>query len=520
MRRNPHPVYHRLRSEQPIAYNADLDDWLLTRWADCIAVLRDPRWSSNPETRGERRFDGPQVQDFGDIGVHTLLFLDPPDHTRLRRLVSKAFTPRRIEQLRDHVQEITDELLAGVDAGQPFDVISTLAYPLPVIVICELMGVPVEDRHLFEGWSSDATRLLDGDIDDDTMQRGIVAAMYFINYFNTLFEARRAEPRTTSSVVCIAVEESGDVLSEEELRSIVLLLFLAGHETTMNLIGNGLFALMQHRDEWDRLVADPSLAPSAVEELLRYDGPVHVTGRIASEDLEVGGQRFPKGSQVTTLLAAANRDPDRFPDPDRLDIGRADNQHLTFSHGIHYCLGAALARLEGQVVFEIARDSVPDVAAGGRCRRHRVPRPFRAARPESTSGRLLARQYPRRDVAPVRHRTWRGPRARASRAGQGVDVRLWADGLRPAPSRPRAHVAGVRRACAATSNGPGSTCSTSRTSPMSTTTSSTAPTVRPSTGPRSRRTGRRSGGRRWTPSASSVPTSIRTRARSSTAWSS
>jgi cytochrome P450 len=301
------------------------------------------------------------VEEFADANVRTLLFLDPPDHTRLRRLVSKAFTPRRIEQLREHIEEITDELLAGVKPGEPFDVMSTLAYPLPVIVICELMGVPVEDRHLFEGWSSDATRLLDGDIDEETMQRGVVAAMYFINYFNTLFEARRAEPQDDLVSGLLAVEEAGDVLTEEELRSIVLLLFLAGHETTMNLIGNGLFALMQHRDQWDRLVADRSLVPSAVEELLRYDGPVHLTGRAAVEDVVVNGHAFPKQSQVAVLLAAANRDPERFPDPDRLDITREDNQHLTFSHGIHYCLGAALARLEGQVVFSTLAERYPNM---------------------------------------------------------------------------------------------------------------------------------------------------------------
>jgi cytochrome P450 len=360
-RRDPHPLYHRIRSEQPIAYNPEMDDWLLTRWADCEAVLRDPKWSSNPEHRGDQRFNGPVTQEFADMNVRTLLFLDPPDHTRLRRLVSKAFTPRRIEQLREHVREITETLLADVQPGEPFDAISTLAYPLPVIVICELMGVPVEDRHLFEGWSSDATRLLDGDIDEETMQRGILAAMYFINYFNTLFEARRAEPRDDLVSGLLAVEDSGDVLSEEELRSIVLLLFLAGHETTMNLIGNGLFALMQHRDQWDRLVADRSLVPSAVEELLRYDGPVHVTGRIATEDLEIAGHQFRRGSQVTTLLAAANRDPARFAEPDALDVGRSDNQHLTFSHGIHYCLGAALARLEGQVVFDTLATHYPSL---------------------------------------------------------------------------------------------------------------------------------------------------------------
>jgi len=360
-RRDPHPLYHQLRSEQPIAHVDEFDEYILTRWADCEAVLRDPKWSSSPEHRPVDRAGGPSISDDMDqVGMKTLLFLDPPDHTRLRRLVSKAFTPRRIEQLREHVTEILDDLLSDVKPGEPFDVISTFAYPLPLIVICELMGVPLEDRHQFEGWSADATRLLDGDIDEETFNRGIVAAMYFLNYFNGLFEQRRAEPKDDLVSGLLAVEEAGDVLTEEELRSIVLLVFLAGHETTVNLIGNGLFALMQHRDQWDRLCADPDgLKESAVEELLRFDGPVHVTGRAAVEDVQLAGQTFAKQSQVVVLLAAGNRDPDRFPDPDRLDIGREDNQHLTFSHGIHYCLGAALARLEGQVVFSTLAKRFP-----------------------------------------------------------------------------------------------------------------------------------------------------------------
>ena len=362
-RRNPHPLYHQLRAEAPMAYSEEMDEWVLTRWADCEAVLRDPRWSSSPDHRPPTSDGFTSISaEAADVGMKTLLFLDPPDHTRLRRLVSKAFTPRRIEQLRGHVAEILDDLLKDVKPGEAFDVISTFAYPLPLIVICELMGVPLEDRHQFEGWSSEATRLLDGDIDEDTFNKGIVAAMYFLNYFNGLFEQRRAEPRDDLLSGLLAVEESGDVLSEEELRSIVLLLFLAGHETTVNLIGNGLFALMQHRDQWELLCSDPNgLAAGAVEELLRYDGPVHVTGRIATQALEVNGHVFAKQSQVVTLLAAANRDPERFPDPDRLDITRPDNQHLTFSHGIHYCLGAALARLEGQVVFSTLAERCPQM---------------------------------------------------------------------------------------------------------------------------------------------------------------
>src|SRR5205085_4432693 len=196
------------------------------------------------------------------------------------------FTPRAIEALRGHVGEIFDELLAGWDGTGTFEVMSGLAYPLPVIVICELLGVPVDDRHQMEGWSSDASRLLDfAQIDEATAMKGMLAAMQFINYFNGLFEARRAEPRDDLLTELVKVEEEGDKLTEEELRSIVLLLFVAGHETTMNLIGNGLFAMLQYHDQWERLVADPSLVPSAVEEALRFDGPVHLSGRIATTEL-------------------------------------------------------------------------------------------------------------------------------------------------------------------------------------------------------------------------------------------
>jgi cytochrome P450 len=356
-KRNPHPLYHRLRSVAPVWHNPEFDELILTRWTDCETVLRDPRWSSDP---ANSNMPEDMRGAISEAGVRTMLFMDPPDHTRLRRLVSKAFTPRAIESLRGHIGEIFDSLLADWNGDESFEVMSGLAYPLPVIVICELLGVPVDDRYQMEGWSSDASRLLDfAQIDEDIAMKGMIAAMNFINYFNGLFEARRAAPQDDLLTELIKAEDEGDKLTEEELRSIVLLLFVAGHETTMNLIGNGLFALLSHRDEWERLVADPSLVPSAVEEALRYDGPVHLTGRIATCELEVGGHVVQKGGQVVTLLAAANRDPDKFPDPDRFDVGRTDNHHLTFSHGIHYCLGAALARLEGQVVFDRLVRSYP-----------------------------------------------------------------------------------------------------------------------------------------------------------------
>jgi cytochrome P450 len=352
-RANPYPLYEELRAKAPVWYYRQLDEYVLTRHADCEAVLRDPRWSSDPANLDDSLRDPNDIrQGFAELNAGVLLFLDPPDHTRLRRLVSKAFTPRSIEQLRPHVQELVDGMLDELaDAGE-IELIGSLAYPLPVTVICELMGVPLEDRHLFGDWSGDASRLLDGDIDAAQLDRGLFATMSFVNYFNGLFEERRKHPQDDLVSALLAAEEEGDKLTEIELRSIVLLLFVAGHETTMNLIGNGMYALLSNPDQHRRLQQEPSLVPNAVEEMLRYDGPVHLTGRIAREDMEIAGVKVAKGHQVSTLLAAANRDPSRFADPARFDVAREDVHHLTFSGGVHYCLGAALARLEGQVVVD------------------------------------------------------------------------------------------------------------------------------------------------------------------------
>lgn len=352
---DPHPYYHRLRAERPVWFVPEWDEVVCTRWADCERVLRDPTFSSD---MGRRRRPSPN-DPRGDLELPpSLLFMDPPDHTRLRKLVSSAFTPRTVERLRPHVAELVAGLLDAADPSG-FDLIEAVGYPLPVTVICELLGVPVEDQHLFGPWSSDASRMLDGDLDQATIERGITAFMSLLNYLNGLFEERRVAPRDDLVSALLAAEEEGDRLSEDELRSIVILLFVAGHETTMNLIGNGTVALLRQRDQWDRLVADPSLAPSAIEELLRFDGPVHLTGRIATQPSVVGDVEIEPGQGVVTLLAAANRDPARFTDPDRIDIARPDVQHLTFSHGIHYCLGAALARLEGQEVFTALTQRFP-----------------------------------------------------------------------------------------------------------------------------------------------------------------
>lgn len=346
---DPHPHYHRMRSATPILSIPEWDEYVFTRFEDCERILRDPSMSSDP---ANRRMELPFLE-FGE-GMdrpRSMLMMDAPDHTRLRKLVSKAFTPRTMERLRTHVAELAEGMLDDVDPAG-FDLISAVGFPLPVTVICELLGIPAEDRHLFGPWSSDASRMLDADLDDATIQRGVMAFMQLVNYLNGIFEERRAAPRDDLLSALLAAEEAGDRLSEEELRATVVLLFVAGHETTMNLIGNGTVALLRQRDQWDRLVADPSLAPGAVEEVLRFDGPVHLTARTATVPCQVGDVTVEPGQGLVTLLAAANRDPARFPDPDRLDITRADNHHLTFSQGVHYCLGAALARLEGQEVFK------------------------------------------------------------------------------------------------------------------------------------------------------------------------
>lgn len=362
VRANPHPYYAAMREQDPFFPSTFEDDaYLLTRFADCEAVLRDPRWSSDPTHREitGTDLDVRTAMSFGD--AHVLLFTDPPDHTRIRKLMSRAFTPRTVEALRPRVQAIVDELLDGVAERGRVEVVNEIGYVVPVTVICEMLGVPVADRDQFGPWSSDASRLLDGVLDEETTNRGLLGAMQIINYLGELIEDRRRTPRDDLLSVLVHARDDGVGLTDEELRLNTLLLFVAGHETTMNLVGNGTYALLRHRDQLERLRTDPDLVPSAIEELLRYDGPVHLSSRVAVTDVEVNGHRFRAGDQALTIIAAANRDPARFPDPDRLDVGRDDGPHLTFSYGIHYCLGAALARLEGQVVIGSLARRFPDL---------------------------------------------------------------------------------------------------------------------------------------------------------------
>jgi cytochrome P450 len=358
---NPYPMYHRLRAEDPVHRNP-LGFWVLTRYDDVVWALRDARLAKEAIT-------SVVAERFGIVNPPTLtrsmLDSDPPDHTRLRGLVSKAFTPRVVEHLRPRVQAIVDDLLARLDGRHGMDLIEDFAYPIPVIVICELLGVPVEDRDRFRAWGLDMARSLDAVLfgpQSDVADRGAAARHALGDYFRELIKERRKAPRQDMLSDLIAAEEAGDRLTETEMLATCILLLVAGHETTVNLIGNGTLALLRNPGELRRLRENPGLIPTAVEELLRYDGPVQRTARVPSEDVKIGDHVIGKGELVMPFIGAADRDPAHFADPDRLDLGRRENRHVAFGYGIHFCLGAPLARIEGQIALGTLVQRLPSLA--------------------------------------------------------------------------------------------------------------------------------------------------------------
>ena len=355
LRVDPHPFYRTLRERDPVHRSRLAGGWVLSRYEDVIGVLRDPSWSS--DERNWSRFPTYRARgaraglpDPYETHVASMLRLDAPDHTRLRSLVSKAFTPRAVEAMRPRVALLVDELLGKVGPQRGMELVADLAAPLPVIVIAELIGVPAADHARFRHLSDEAVRLLgDGSLEEKL--RGAAGMRALQDYFAGIVAERRARPRADLVSALVAAEEQGDRLSNAELLSTLVLLLVAGNETTTKLIGNAVLALLRNPGELERLRADPGLLPNAVEELLRYDGPVQLTSRMAREDREVSGRTARKGEQVVLLLAAANRDPAVFEDPDRLDVARRDVRHVAFGQGIHFCLGAQLARLEATLAI-------------------------------------------------------------------------------------------------------------------------------------------------------------------------
>jgi len=386
VRDNPYPLYQRLLAQAPVQWNEVLHAWTLARYADVVGTLTDSRFSAERPIAETRAAAGPDAAaspanldpDSSPRLARSMLVSDPPDHTRLRALVQKAFTPRMIEQLRPRIIAIVGELLdrmsqkSGIDS-EVVDLIGDLAYPLPVVVIAELLGVPAEDRVKFHEWSAVVAASLDPLVSESVATRVVEARAALHAYLREIIALRRREPRADLISALVAVEEQGDVLSEPELVVMCTLLLIAGHETTVNLIGNGMLALLRHPQELARLRADPSLITSAVEELLRFDSPVQLTARIATERLEIGGRAIEAGQWVLPLLGAANHDPAQFADPETLDLSRTPNNHVAFGRGIHFCLGAPLARLEGQIAIAALVRRFPNLAlAGDPIRRNQI----------------------------------------------------------------------------------------------------------------------------------------------------
>jgi len=351
---DPYPLYRQLREEDPVHWSVPLGSWILTRYSDVLPALKEPRLISSRMPLYLKYLPDDLRARMGPLTRHLEKWLvnsDPPDHTRLRALVSKAFTPAVVEKLRHHIQEIVDGLLDPLEGSGHMDIIRDFAYPLPAIVITEMLGVPAADRDQFKKWSEDIVAFTGGGglALAGVADRSQLSLIEASEYFRKALQERRCQPREDLISALVTVEEQGDSLNEEELLAMCVLLFVAGHETTMNLIGNGLLALLQNPGQMQKLRNDWSLIKSAVEEFLRFESPLQRQSRLASEDFEIAGRPIRRGQSVFAMAGAANRDPAQFKDPDVLDVSRKENRHVAFGAGLHFCIGAPLARLEAQI---------------------------------------------------------------------------------------------------------------------------------------------------------------------------
>lgn len=360
---NPYPLYQQFRDEDPVHWDPYLHAWVVTRYSDVVHVLHHFSANRTPTPESLSAMGLAALNPIAQVMVKQMLFLDPPDHTRLRALASAAFTPRRVERLRSHIREIMESLLDAVAAKGRMDVIADFASPAPAIVTAELLGVPVEDHQQLKEWSTDFAEMLGNfQHNPDRFPRVLRSVENLCSYFRSAMKEQRLHPREGLVGAMMEAKVEGTALTEEEIIANLIVTMVGGQETTTNLIGNGVLSLLRNPSELERLRSDPSLIPSAVEELLRYESPSQHTARLAPADVMLGGKKIKKRQAVIAVMGAGNRDPNRFPDPDRLDVGRTDNRHLAFGWAAHFCFGAALARLEGQIAFEMILRRLPGLS--------------------------------------------------------------------------------------------------------------------------------------------------------------
>ena len=363
---DPYPLYRRLREEDPVHRDPYLSAWVITRYQDVLLVLRQFSADRTPTASQLSAMGLEELNPAAELMVRQMLFLDPPAHARVRMLAARAFTPRRVEQLRPHIQEIAERLLEAVQPHHRMEVISDLAGPLPGIVAAELMGVPTEDHEQLKTWTADFAEILGNfQHNPDHVPRVLAAVDGLTAYFGDAVRRHKHHENSGLIGAMLDAEVDGDHLTEDEVIANCIITLVGGQETTTNLIGNGLLALLRHPDEFERLRRNPTLIPSGVEELLRFEPPSQHTARIAPHDVELDGRLIRKGQAAIAVMGAANRDPDRFPDPDRLDVARQDNRHVAFGWAAHFCFGAPLARVEGQVAFEALLRRMPNLALDG-----------------------------------------------------------------------------------------------------------------------------------------------------------
>ncbi len=360
---NPYPLYRELRDKAPVHWDPYLHAWVVTRYADVVEVLHRFHAARTPSPERLEALGMGELTPIAAVMVRQMLFLDQPDHGRVRRLASAAFTPRRVERLRLHIRQIAERLVEDMAASPRFDVMSGLANPLPAIVTAEMLGVPTSDHDLLKSWSQDFAEVLGNFQHNPGRARKTLRAVEeMVGYFHAAVVAEAETPTEGLINALVTAEVDGDRLTEEEVVANVIVTMVGGQETTTNLIGNGLLTLLRQPDQLERLRSDLTLMPSAVEELLRYESPSQHTARLAPAGAVLGGKEIPEGAAVIAVMAAGNRDPARFPDPDRLDLGRADNRHVAFGWSSHFCFGAPLARIEGQLAFEALLTRFPEIS--------------------------------------------------------------------------------------------------------------------------------------------------------------